>query len=58
MKWGCNSTIDEDVESKFRTVEGFPMDFGEKFDLLVASDVVYLPECVEPLLNSIKYFLS
>ena len=28
------------------------------FDLIIASDVVYLPECVDPLLHSIKHFLK
>ena len=27
------------------------------FDLIIASDVVYLPECVDPLIESSKYFL-
>ena len=28
------------------------------FDLIIASDVVYLPECVDPLLHSIRHFLK
>ena len=34
------------------------MEFESKFDLIIASDVVYLPECIEPLIKSIKYFLK
>ena len=28
------------------------------FDLIIASDVVYLPECVDPLIHSVKHFLK
>jgi hypothetical protein len=28
------------------------------FDLIVASDVVYIPECLQPLLDSFKHFLK
>jgi hypothetical protein len=28
------------------------------FDVIIASDVVYLPECVEPLVRSLAYFLK
>ena len=29
-----------------------------QFDLILASDVVYLPECVDPLIESVKFFLK
>ena len=28
------------------------------FDLIIASDVVYLPECVEPLVQSVNHLLK
>ena len=37
---------------------GFPDSKESSFDLILASDVVYLPECVEPLIQSIRYFLK
>ena len=30
----------------------------QQFDLVIASDVIYLPECVQPLFDSIKYFVK
>ena len=30
----------------------------ESFDLVIASDVVYIPECLEPLLLTIKNFIK
>ena len=30
---------------------------ANSFDLIVASDVVYLPECVDPLIESVKHLL-
>lgn len=33
-------------------------DLQGSFDLVIASDVVYLPECVDPLLHSVKHFLK
>ena len=34
------------------------MAYAGFFDMIIASDVVYLPECVEPLVRSLSYFLK
>mgnify|MGYP001069933160 CR=1 FL=1 len=34
------------------------MSYAGHFDMIIASDVVYLPECVEPLVKSLGYFLK
>ena len=31
---------------------------ANSFDLIIASDVVYLPECVDPLIESVKHFIK
>ena len=54
LAWG-NHSKPKDVTF---THEGFPVDYGASFDLVIASDVVYLPECIEPLIKSMRYFCS
>ena len=51
LAWGNHM----ESESEFKVLD-FPQNFGGYFDLVIASDVVYLPECIEPLVKSIKYF--
>lgn len=58
FEWGIHKEgPSELIDARFRQ-EGFPMQHEGAFDLVICSDVVYLPECVEPLLDSIKYFLK
>ena len=56
LEWGnhANETQTADIYKE----PGFPENMGGQVDLIIASDVIYLPECVEPLFNSIKYFLK
>ena len=53
LKWGEHDNIPTDF-----SCEGFPASFKNGFDLIIASDVIYLPECVEPLFQSMKFFLK
>lgn len=56
LEWGVfdkNKDLEEFYEDK-----NFPKQFKNAFDLIIASDVVYLPECIDPLLKSFKHFMK
>lgn len=56
LEWGNHSNKTQTAE--IYKEEGFPESMMGGADLIIASDVIYLPECVEPLFRSIKHFLN
>lgn len=54
LKWG-EHVFRETADPKY---SWNPEEFMHKFDMIIASDVVYLPECLVPLFSSIQFFLK
>eukprot|EP00347_Sterkiella_histriomuscorum_P006368 403353027 len=49
----------ENIEDQSQSAKvQFPQSCQSQFDLVVASDVVYIPEFLDPLLKSMQYFLK
>ncbi|TNV75732.1 hypothetical protein FGO68_gene977 [Halteria grandinella] len=53
LEWGKH-----DINHELNDDKAFPTEHQGQFDLIIASDVVYIPECLQPLLQSIKHFMK
>ncbi len=53
LEWGKHSNPDLELNED----KTFPEQEAQ-FDLIIASDVVYIPECLNPMLCSIKHFMK
>ncbi|CDW84866.1 UNKNOWN [Stylonychia lemnae] len=57
FEWG-NFTRSSENEEHYQNKDEFPTNYEGQFDLVIASDVVYIPEFLDPLLKSIQYFIK